>query len=105
MALPDPEKPSPVLGSAAPSPTSESVNDSHFLYHSDKTEETLTPQVSGIPAGRQLSRGAASVITTDTTDPDFEIDWEDENDPSNPRNWPIWYKALTLGFISWSTFV
>ena len=51
-----------------------------------------------------FSRKATSTNTTGTNNPDFEVDWDDGNDQSNPRNWPVWYKGLTIGFISWSTF-
>jgi hypothetical protein len=52
----------------------------------------------------QLSKKVTSVGTTGTTDPDFEVDWE-ENDPENPRNWPLWYKSVVLGFLSFNTWV
>ena len=50
------------------------------------------------------SKNATSVNTTATHDPDFEVDWDDGNDQSNPRNWPVWYKGMSIGFVSWSTW-
>lgn len=39
-----------------------------------------------------------------TLDPSFEVDFEDE-DPQNPRNWPMWYKGLTIFSISYGTLI
>lgn len=50
------------------------------------------------------SKVAASILTTGTNNPHFEVDWDDDNDPMNPRNWPVWYKGITIFFISWSTW-
>ena len=51
-----------------------------------------------------ISRNATSVNTTATRDPDFEVDWDDGSDQLNPMNWPVWYKGMSIGFISWSTW-
>ncbi|RLV94171.1 hypothetical protein JA1_001913 [Spathaspora sp. JA1] len=37
-------------------------------------------------------------------DPEL-ITWEDENDPSNPRNWPLRTKVIMLSFVSLYAFV
>ncbi|KAI1152756.1 putative caffeine resistance protein [Nemania diffusa] len=34
--------------------------------------------------------------------PSFEVTWQ-ENDDENPKNWPAWYRGLTLGFTSFAT--
>ena len=36
--------------------------------------------------------------------PDYEVDWDNDKDPQNPLNWPVWYKALVIAAISWGTF-
>lgn len=107
-----------------PSPSEEKVSTefTHSSIHSDKSIERgfsihdNVPEQEGpsealagpepIPVALRptFSKNAASINTTGTNNPDFEIDWEDENDPVNPRNWPIWYKGMTIGFISWSTW-
>lgn len=51
-----------------------------------------------------LASRVTSVCTTGTTDPDYEVDWE-EKDPENPRNWPLWYRGVIVGFLSWNTWV
>ncbi len=68
-------------------------------------QETLAcPDPSPIALKPTNSKNAASINTTGTNNPDYEVDWEDDDDPMNPRNWPIWYKGMTIGFISWSTW-
>src|SRR5436190_18137720 len=51
-----------------------------------------------------LSRQATSIKTTATMDPRFEVDWDDDNDQLNPRNWPLWYRGLIIGAVSYSTW-
>ena len=48
-----------------------------------------------LPTGR-------NVATNATSDPDFEIDFED-GDQGNAKNWPMWRKCLCIFFISYST--
>ncbi|MCJ1397241.1 hypothetical protein MMC11_000433 [Xylographa trunciseda] len=101
----DPEKSSPrSRSSTSPSHSSESIEEAFSLQENDNLGKVLTPQVSNHSGRPPLSRHATSIRTTATTDPDFEVDWEDD-DPENPRNWPVWYKGIVLGFISWSTWV
>lgn len=51
----------------------------------------------------EIVRKVTSVGTTGTTDPNFEVDWEDENDPENPRNWSILYRGICIAILSWNT--
>jgi multidrug resistance protein len=60
-----------------------------------KDTNTLTRYTTGVS-----TRTGISVATT--TDPNFEIDFED-GDPSDPHNWPFWYRCLTIFTISYST--
>ncbi len=50
-----------------------------------------------------LSRIATSIGTTGSRLPDFEVDFE-PNDPDNPRNWPLWYRGLTIAAVSYATW-
>ena len=80
-----------------------SVHD-HALYHQDP-EKTIAPEALPLPPLRPIfSNKAASIATNATNDPDYEVDWDGEDDPDNPRNWSIWYKAFTVFSISWSTW-
>ena len=65
-------------------------------------EKEAAPEISLVAS--KISHNPASFASTGTHNPDFEIDWDDENDQTNPQNWPVWYKGLTIGFVSWSTW-
>lgn len=65
-------------------------------------ELALTPQVSRISRA-EVTRVATNTSTW-TTDPAYEIDWED-GDPDDPRNWPLWYKSIVIFSISFGTLV
>lgn len=71
----------------------------------DNPEKEFPPRVSHVFDEPQLFCKATSIGTAVTNQPEFEVDWDDEHDPMNPLNWPLWYKGLTLGFVSWSTWV
>ena len=58
-------------------------------------QSSLRPAVSNI---------AASIATNGTNNPDYEVDWDDDKDSNDPKNWPIWYKGFTIFSISWSTW-
>ena len=55
---------------------------------------------------RRLSSGSTSRLATGakhaSRDPVFEVDWEDV-DKENSKQWPVWYRAMILGFVSFST--
>jgi hypothetical protein len=76
-----------------------------------RNNQMLTPQIAELPLTPQVSRVSwhpaeriATNVSTWTTDPAFEVDWED-GDPDNPRNWPLWYKSIVLFAISYGTLV
>ena len=79
-----------------------SVHD-HALDREDP-EKTGATEVLPLPLRPIFSSKAASIATNATTDPDYEVDWDGEDDPNNPRNWSIWYKAFVVFSISWSTW-
>lgn len=87
------------------SPSSGSTADTASIKEQHEPERVITQVISIASRGPALSRRRTSVGTTGTMDPDFEVDWDDDDDPENPRNWPMWYKGVTIGFISWSTWV
>ncbi|KAG4025476.1 hypothetical protein MFRU_057g00190 [Monilinia fructicola] len=73
-------------------------------------EQALTPNLE--TAAEQLAhvqlsytRTGTSYATTGSRNPSFEVDFE-ENDPDDPRNWPLWYRSYTIfavSFATWST--
>jgi multidrug resistance protein len=75
----------------------------------DSYDRALTPQVSRATARPQITRDltltkTTTAGTTVTLDPGFEVDFED-GDPDDPRNWPLWYKALVIFAISYGTLM
>ena len=100
-----------------------STKSAHSSFHSDKyvdqatsvhndvseiengaLEKETVPEILPAVTRPTFTRNAASFASTGTHNPGFEIDWDDDNDQMNPRNWPVWYKGLTIGFVSWSTW-
>ena len=108
----DPEKVQAVRGDSIPSTLDDSMSistdhTSHSSHHDDGTR-ALTPQASRTtnkaPA-LSRTRTATSIGTQGTSAPEFEIDWDGDDDPENPRNWPTWYKGIVVALISFSTWV
>jgi hypothetical protein len=50
-----------------------------------------------------LSDSTAVPAGLEARDPAFEIDFEPEHDPRNPRCWPLWYKVFVIFTKSYST--
>lgn len=75
----------------------------HAFDHEDP-EKTVSPE--GFPSSLRpvFSNNAASIATNGTNNPDYEVDWNDDKDSNDPKNWPIWYKGFTIFSISWSTW-
>ncbi|KAF2087706.1 MFS general substrate transporter [Saccharata proteae CBS 121410] len=44
-----------------------------------------------------------SIATNATSDPRYEVDWDEEGESGNPREWPLWYRGMIIGFLSYST--
>lgn len=51
----------------------------------------------------RTARTNRSLYTIDSRLPEFEVDFED-NDPKNPLNWPLWYRGMTIAFMSFATW-
>ncbi|KAJ5536993.1 hypothetical protein N7513_010179 [Penicillium frequentans] len=52
-----------------------------------------------------LSERVTTIPTNATSDPNFEVDWDSEDDPANPKNWSMGYTAMGIIFLSWNTLV
>ncbi|PLB36570.1 MFS transporter [Aspergillus candidus] len=66
--------------------------------------ETLTQRISRMSEPEpNLTRRVTSHGTTGTSDPSYEVDWEGDDDPENPKNWSLAYKAMCIAFLSWNT--
>jgi hypothetical protein len=87
------------------------LNSSHDTINSDPLsplEYALTPDLE--TDAEHLARPAltytktgASLATTGSRIPSFEVDFGAE-ELDDPKNWPMWYKGLTIGAISYSTW-
>lgn len=85
--------------------TERAISNQNYVPEQEGPQEDLTGRAPSPEALKPtFSKNAASINTIGTNNPDFEVDWDDDNDTMNPRNWPIWYKGMTIGFISWSTW-
>ncbi|RDL32570.1 putative benomyl resistance protein [Venustampulla echinocandica] len=67
------------------------------------TADCRTPAEQLGPSNLNLTRTATSFATTGSRIPSFEVEFGD-NDPDNPRNWPLWYRGLTIFVVSFSTW-
>lgn len=95
------EIPSPISASRSASISSARASQSS---HDDGPEKALTPQVS-TASQPPLTKKTTSVGTTGTSDPNFEVDWDGDDDPENPRNWSLWRKSLVVATLSFSAWM
>lgn len=63
--------------------------------------KTLTAR----PSHMSLSERVTTIATNATADPDYEVDWDGEDDPENPKNWNFKYKSMGILFLSWNTLI
>lgn len=63
-------------------------------------EAWISTESCEIATHRDLLTGPTGI-----NDPKFEIDWEDGNDPENPRNWSLRYKGMCIAILSWNTLI
>ncbi|KGO76478.1 Major facilitator superfamily domain, general substrate transporter [Penicillium italicum] len=65
---------------------------------------TLTARVSQT-SHMSLSERVTTIATNATADPDYEVNWDGDDDPENPKNWNSKYKSMGILFLSWNTLV
>ncbi len=86
-------------------------NSSHDTINSDPLsplEHALTPDLETdaehlARPNLTYTKTGASIATTGSRIPSFEVDFGPE-DPQDPKNWPLWYRGLTIGAVSYSTW-
>jgi hypothetical protein len=63
------------------------------------------PEITNTVSGPELTSTVTrtSVMTSASRPSSFEIDFGPD-DPEDPHSWPIWYRALILGFVSFATW-
>ena len=84
------------------SPSSHSTERPVSVHDHEDQEKVVALGSLPLSPRPSFSNKAASILTNGTNNPDYEVDWDDEIDPNNPRNWSIWYKGFTIFSISWS---
>lgn len=93
-----------------PSSPSHSAHSSRDSIESDilsPLEHGLTPDLRvGTEHYPQLTTAmtGTSFATTGSRIPDFEVDFQPD-DPDDPHNWPLWYRGVIIGVVSFSTSV
>ncbi|KAH7370005.1 major facilitator superfamily domain-containing protein [Rhexocercosporidium sp. MPI-PUGE-AT-0058] len=106
----DPEKDNQTT-SSSPTHTAHS-NSSHDSINSNPLaalERALTATDLATEAERAArpaltyTRTGASLATTGSRLPSFEVDFA-EGDKDNPLNWPLWYRSVVIGAVSYSTW-
>lgn len=70
----------------------------------DAIGKTLIAQASRT-SHMSLSERVTTIATNATADPDYEVDWDGDGDPENPKNWNLKYKSMGILFLSWNTLV
>jgi hypothetical protein len=86
------------------SPTADSIESTSTVdiqTDRDAIGKTLTARSSH----RSLSERVTTIATNATADPDYEVDWDGEDDPENPKNWDFKYKSMGILFLSWNTLI
>jgi Major Facilitator Superfamily len=69
------------------------------------TELIAVPEITNTVSGPELTCTItkASVLTSASRPSSFEVDFA-VDDPEDPHNWPVWYRAMILGFVSFATW-
>lgn len=91
-----------------PSASQESISSDSNTDPTETLERALTQ--TDLSPNKDLAIHHICTNRTNRTDntafsqlPEYEIDFTD-NDPSDPKNWPLWYRGMTIGFMSFATW-
>ncbi|KAJ5625610.1 hypothetical protein N7510_001919 [Penicillium lagena] len=83
----------------------ESVSSVNTQTDHDALGKTLTAHASHASGHMSLSQRVTTIQTNATSDPNFEVDWDGDDDAQNPKNWSFWYKAMAMTMLSFNTLV
>ncbi|KAJ5085388.1 hypothetical protein N7532_010159 [Penicillium argentinense] len=83
----------------------ESISSVDTQQDHDALGKTLTVRASRNSEHMSLSQRVTTIPTNGTSNPNYEVDWDGEDDPENPKNWTLGYKAMGLLFLSWNTLI
>lgn len=110
MSFPDPEKCQNSTQEASAT-DAYSVTESLSSEGTDDANDanalgaTLTARASRLSEPLSMSHRMTSIGTTGTADPQFEVDWENEDDPGHPKNSSMKYRSMAIFFLSWNTLI
>ena len=82
----------------------ESISTIDAQIERDTLGKTLTARASRT-SHMSLSERVTTIATNATADPDYEVDWDGDDDPENPKNWNFKYKSMGIVFLSWNTLI
>ncbi|KAL2268390.1 hypothetical protein VTJ83DRAFT_3236 [Remersonia thermophila] len=92
----------------------DSHSHSHSSHHSHDDDDNNNNNnnnergdgMAGGPISRHLTHTAThtSITSAASRPPDFEVTFAPD-DPEDPRNWPLWYRAYTVLAVSYATWV
>lgn len=87
------------------SPTSSrsSSHDSDASDPLEALEHAMSHPNTSTPADLARFRTGTSIGTTASRMPEFEVDFA-LDDPDNPKNWPLWYRSLSVFALSFATW-
>lgn len=102
----DPEKEEHTPSSPTRSSSSRDSIESDILAPLEHalTPDLRTPAEQFARAELTITKTGTSFATTGSRLPDFEVDFSPD-DPDDPRNWPLWYRGMIIGFVSFATWV
>ena len=101
MSIEDPQSPASSSGdSIYEEEYEEDFRENYLKPHLSRASSTNA--VGNVAPTLELQRTWTSRTSGTLTDPAYEVDFEDE-ELGNPQNWPLWYKGIVLGVMSYST--
>lgn len=71
----------------------------------DVLDKTLTAHTTHASDHMSLAERVTTIPTNATSDPNFEVDWDSDDDPENPKNWSFAYKSMGLAMLSFNTLL
>ncbi|KAF6218671.1 hypothetical protein HO133_006022 [Letharia lupina] len=74
------------------SPSSHSTERPVSVHDHEDQEKVVALGSLPLSPRPSFSNKAASIATNGTNNPDYEVDWDDEIDPKNPRNWYLGWR-------------
>jgi len=92
----------PITQSTRTSSSHDSISTDHSLVLDRATTQQIEPDADR--ASLTYTKTGASLATTGSRLPSFEVDFADD-DPDDPRNWPMWYRGIVLACVSFATWV